>query len=143
MDFLTTQDLYPTITPTDLNTLTGGDDDILIQAESVAIAEMKSYLNTRYDVDKLFDPDQGKKALIVSKLSAIIIYQLHKRISPNHIPEHRKEDYKEAIAWLEKCADGFISPDFPIPSTEGKTDDESQQTKPMWTSSTTKQNPYY
>jgi phage gp36-like protein len=43
----------------------------------------------------------------------IVLYHLHTRISPRNIPELRVKRYDDAIAWLQMCAKGDITPNLP------------------------------
>lgn len=106
-DLLTLIDLYT------LDTVTGGDDTLLDSMEANAIEEMTAYLNARYNTDTIFDPAEDTNKLVKLYLCDIILYHLHTRISPDNIPELRKDRYQNARDWLEKAADGFTSPILP------------------------------
>lgn len=141
MVFLTTTDLLGLIDQKELDVLTGGQNTRLDVAEAMAIEEMSSYLNVRYDVEAIFsavDPDRN--ALIVMYCSDITLHHLHARISPDNIPELRQTRYEAATDWLEKAADGFSAPLLPA-----KQEDEEGGNSPVlrYGSSAPKNDPYY
>lgn len=49
----------------------------------------------------------------------IVLYELHKRVSAQHIPEIRLLEYKNAIAWLNEARDGLITLPFPPGANSG------------------------
>ena len=110
MQYLTMQDLYTYIDAGTLDAITGGDNTLLDKIELQAAQDMKAYINVRYDADALFGnmPEVVKMYLV-----DILLYHLHSRISPDHIPQLRIDRYNEAVKWLEKIAGGFINPDWP------------------------------
>jgi len=112
MNFISNDDLKLFITDGDLQTLTGGDTTLLDKAENLAVEEMKSYVAVRYDTDALFV--NPLREPLKSILMDIMLWHLHANISPDHIPELRKERYDAAMKWLEKLAGGEINPDFPV-----------------------------
>ena len=90
------------------------DDEIEANAESSAIAKMKSKLSGRFDVAAIFTatgPD--RHPLILEYLVDIYLYRLHCRINPRKVPEHIKEKYNEALDWLDGVMDGSENPDLP------------------------------
>jgi phage gp36-like protein len=113
MNYITLNDLYRYIEENKLNQILGNDLILLDGFERRSIDEMTGYLNVRYDSVKCFD-NTAKINQIVDILCDLVLYHAHARIMPDMIPELRKERYKEAIGWLEKIADGFISPILPI-----------------------------
>ncbi len=112
MNLITTDDLKLFITPNDLQSLTGGEIGLLDKAEALAAEEMKAYVAVRYDTGALFAAPfrEPLKSLLID----IMLWHLHANISPDHIPELRKERYDAAMRWLEKLAGGEINPDFPV-----------------------------
>ncbi len=65
--------------------------------------------NNLYWIQK--DP---RHPIIVSIVSDITIFLLHKRINPRKIPELRINAYNEAIEWLDSCRDNKENPILPI-----------------------------
>ncbi|WP_394749492.1 DUF1320 domain-containing protein [Spongiimicrobium salis] len=126
MAFLRPEDYTVQIRQWVTNILTDGGDTILERAEMSAQEEMESYLNARYDVAKVFDPEQvegDRNALVVMYMVDIAVYHMHSNITPSDIPEIRKDRYDNAMAWLKKVADGKITPNLPQPEIpEGEED---------------------
>lgn len=135
MQFLNKEDFLSLIDEQTLEVITDSNDALLDESEGRAIEEMNAYLNTRYDTDDIFNTS-NRNGLIVMYLCDIVLYHLHARISPDNIPELRKERYTNAKEWLEKAADGFISPLLPK-----KQDDDKIPLR--YGSSIPKQNHYY
>ena len=119
MIFLTKDDFLAIIELETLDSVIDDDDTKLDAIEPVAIMEMATYLNARFDTDAIFTAEE-RNALIVMYCCDISLYHIHSRISPDNIPTLRDERYKAAIDWLEKAADGFTAPLLPTkqePST--------------------------
>ncbi len=121
MQYITTQELNTYIDTNTLNAITGGDNNLLNTVEQHAVDEMFGYLDVRYDARKIFSNASNTPKIIKMYLIDILLYHLHSRISPDHIPDLRKMRYDAAINWLEKIADGFINPDLPIKDKINKT----------------------
>lgn len=120
MEFIEKADVLRFIDSDTLDVITESDDTELDTAEASAIQEMSGYLNVRYNVDLIFDPDETRNELIVTHLISIMLHDLHAKASPDNIPELREKRYNNAINWLEKIADGFISPLLPVKSEDEK-----------------------
>lgn len=93
------------------------DAETLADAELAAETEMKTYLNTRFDVAAIFSRTQQtteRDALIVLYLVDITLYHLFTNISPDMIPDLREKRYKAAIQWLKDVATGKITPLLPV-----------------------------
>ena len=120
MEFLNKDDFLSLIDGNTLDVIIENNDALLDEAEGRAIEEMNAYLNVRYDTQTVFNSN-SRNGLIVMYLCDIVLYHLHSRISPDNIPELRKERYTNAKEWLEKAADGFISPLLPKKQEEDKT----------------------
>lgn len=119
MEFLTNADLLTVIDQDTLDVLTDQDITKLTEAEARGIEEMIAYLSIRYNTDTIFG-GPNKSTLIKMYLADIVLYHLHTRVSPDNIPELRVERYKNANNWLEKVADGFISPNLPTKAESEK-----------------------
>ena len=110
MDYLVKNDFLNIISNKALNVLTESNDTLLDTSEAIAIEETKSYLSVRFDVQAIFE---GDHSLVKMYLVDIAIYHLHARVSPDNIPELRKERYQYAKEWLMQVADGSIDPLLP------------------------------
>ena len=87
----------------------------LTTLENVAISEMTGYLDVRYDAVKCLDAAENDNiGILKQKLVDMILFHAFSSISPNNIPELRAERKDNAINYLEKVADGFIKPKFPV-----------------------------
>jgi len=90
--------------------------------EQNAIIEMNGYLDVRYDAVKCLDPAENDNiSILKQKLVDMILMNAYSSITPNNIPELRETRGNNAINYLEKVADGFIKPKFPIQEEEPTT----------------------
>jgi hypothetical protein len=126
MAILIVDDFYKIIAEDELEDvvgdLTGAGWATLQDLEEDAIAEMVGYLDVRYDATKCLDSDDNTAISILKrKLIDMILYDAFALIVPNNIPDLRKERRGNAIDYLEKVADGFIKPNFPIQEEEPTT----------------------
>ena len=99
------------------NVINYNDTDVQQDCELAAQAEMETYLNARYDIAAIFSTtqeDAERNRLIVLYLVDITLYHMFSNISPDMIPELRKERYKAAIQWCKDVAKGTLSPILPL-----------------------------
>lgn len=86
----------------------------ILQAESMAVAQIKNYLFGKYDVEQIFNATgTGRNQHIIMTLIDMALYHLYSSISPDKIPEHRSNRYQDAIEWLKDVAKGNILADLP------------------------------
>lgn len=136
MTILIDADLHALIEEDVLNDIIENDQTKLDTAELSALGEVTGYLNIRYDASKCLDrvlinPDTttvpplhtGYSGIstVLEKLVDITLYNIHTRVMPDNIPKLRQTRYDNAIAWLEKVAEGFIAPLLPIKTEEPTT----------------------
>jgi hypothetical protein len=62
----------------------------------------------------LFTKADNRSQQMVEYISDIVIYKIHKRISPQNIPIQRHENYKMALQWFMDCATGMVTPNLPL-----------------------------
>lgn len=99
------------------NVLNYNDPAVQEDCELAAQTEMETYLNARYDIAAIFDTTQvasARNRLIVLYLVDITLYHMFSNISPDLIPELRKDRYKAAIQWCKDVAKGTLSPILPL-----------------------------
>jgi len=87
----------------------------LLSAENMAIAQIKNYLNGRYDIAVIFDQtDEARNSFVIMITIDCALYHLYSSIAPNKIPEHRSERYQDALEWLKLAAKGEAVADLPL-----------------------------
>ncbi len=128
MNFLLETDLLPQIETYILNAITPTEKEmILSDIELSSIAEMESYLSTRYDTGLIFTalPNpipvpfvEYRNRLIVMYLVDIMVYHITARIIPKQVPEIRGIRYEAAINWLKMVSKGQLNPDLPVKQDE-------------------------
>lgn len=126
MDVLIIDDFKKVITLEELEDVVGdlATDGLALldELEEDAISEMTGYLDVRYDPALCFDPAENDHInLLKTKLIDIILNTAYSKISPNNIPDLRSKRYDSAINYLEKVADGFITPLFPTKEDDPNT----------------------
>lgn len=101
MAFLEKPDYVNTISTAVLDAITGGDDHIVNELSSVAVLEMKSYLNARYDVDAIFNAlGAARDKMILMYCKDIALYHIFSYRSYKIVPENRVKRYEKALQWL-------------------------------------------
>ena len=112
MAFLAKTDYRFSISISVLNSLTGSDDTIVDEFSAEAVEEMKSYLNTRYDVTAIFNTTgTNRNKTIMMYCKDISLYHLYSISTMVVIPEVRVNRYKKALQWLEDVNEQKINPD--------------------------------
>jgi phage gp36-like protein len=101
-EFIEMTDYDATIHQEILNAVTREDDAIVEVCEDQAIAEMRGYLESRYDCDKIFAARGNERnALILMFAKDITIYHVMCVHNPQKFAEIRKDRYERAIEWLK------------------------------------------
>ena len=131
MAFLTKADLTPPLYPEIIDEITRGDDSIVDKAITLAIGEMKSYLN-RYDLVAMFGSspvitgvvsmDGGEvdsnptfyDEFLNSLAKDIIAWHLIKLSNPNINLTLFRTAYEDAIKFLDKVMRGERDPVWPL-----------------------------
>lgn len=89
-----------------------GNSDIIVNCEMQAIAEMKSYLNKTYDVEKIFTAQGDERhPLVLMMAKDIATYHIFCIHNPYKMSQVRKDRYERAIDWLKGVAKGEITID--------------------------------
>lgn len=103
--FITLEDYDASIHKDILDALTRSDDAIIEICEDRAIAEMRGYLGTRYDVDALFAAEGGMRNQLVLMMAIdIAVYHLFCIHNPLKLSQIRKDRYDRAMEWLKQIA---------------------------------------
>lgn len=110
--FLEKPDYSTSINIAVIDAMTAGDDAILNELTMEAVEEMKSYLNSRYEVQPIFDAggDERNKT-IAMYCKDIALYHLYSINSLSSIPETRVNRYNKALSWLQDVSDQKINPE--------------------------------
>lgn len=125
-----------------LDALTRKDPAIVEICEERAIAEMRSSLKERYDVDAIFSArGEERNQLIVMFALDIAIYHIFCIHNPQKLSQIRKDRYERAIEWLKAVAKRTISIDG-VPSLKSN-DSESISKSPYLMTSNTKKSHHY
>ncbi|MBK8847304.1 MAG: DUF1320 family protein [Bacteroidetes bacterium] len=109
--FIEKADFNTIIPASNLDFITGNDDDILLEMADEAVEEMKSYLAERYAVSEIFAAsggDRNKTLLMYGK--DIALYHLFSRRHQYRIPEIRAKRYDAAVKWLKNVQQQIINP---------------------------------
>lgn len=114
MIFLTEADFSTLIKSDNLDAVIRNNPVLLDYIEQSAIAEITSYLNSKYDCPAIFSATGDERnPLILMYACDMILYHLHAAFAPIKIPAIRVERYNVAIAWLKMVAKGDIAPGLP------------------------------
>lgn len=104
-----------TVSTADIIAIITNRDDSTVDAiilESIDI--MSSYLHQYYDIEAIFEKEGAERSLtIVKHLKSLVIHGIYK-IRSKVMNELVKEDYDEAMTWLEKVSEGKIKPNLPV-----------------------------
>lgn len=72
------------------------------QAIADAIAEVRSYLCARYDMDKELSKTCGDRSpMVVKVVRDIALYNCYNISNPVNMPESRRDAYRDAVAYLK------------------------------------------
>ena len=113
MAFINDNDYHVVIGENALKVISQVSAEVRNAAELQAQAEIASYLNPKYDTDKIFNPDNvasDRHALIVMYTCDIALFHMSAALPGKMGSEVRTQRYERAIKWLEGVANGKIVP---------------------------------
>ena len=88
------------------------DPQIVEICEDRAVAEMRSYLNKRYDCDKIFyTRGTDRHALILMFALDITIFHIFCQHNPYKMSKIRQDRYDRAVEWLKGVMRGDVTID--------------------------------
>ncbi len=109
--------------PTELNThmydyqlhaITEQDSSITLSAINSSIAEVKSYLATRYNVAEIFSAEgEDREPLIVEFVKTIAVWRIIKLANVDILYDKYRELYNDTISYLTKVSEGSLVLDLP------------------------------
>ena len=109
--FITQRDYTALIHPNILDRITNPQPSLLDDCENMAIEFMRGYLAARYDVATIFRmEDEERNPILVKYAIDITLSYLYNRISPDAIPQARKDNYDAAERWLRRVQQCEINP---------------------------------
>ena len=127
--FVSKEDLGSAIYGYQVEQITEGDDDLVLQAINAAIEEVGGYLagNSLYDVAAIFaTTGANRNALILTHTVTISKWYIVELCNADVIYEQAKERYDRAVSWLTKLSKGTVTlgglPTIPIATGETETD---------------------
>lgn len=98
--------------------ITNGDVSIVISAIDAAVAEVKSYIASRYDTDAIFSQTgRNRSQLIVIHVKNIAVWNLMRLANVDAIYERYRDAYNDTINYLTKVSEGTLVPDLPYRQT--------------------------
>ena len=95
-----------------LDALVRQDEAIIEIVEDQSIALMRSYLNNRYDCDKIFSATgSNRNPLILMMALDITVYNIFKIHNPQKMSQVTKDAFERAMTWLKEVNRGNASID--------------------------------
>lgn len=120
--FINKADLGSVIYDYQVDQITDGNDDIVMQACDAAIEEAKSYLTPNtdsnkwldgrllYDVESIFNKEgNDRHALVVQYCCTLAKWYIADLCNADFIYEKAKDRYDRAVSWFTKVAAGTIN----------------------------------
>ena len=103
------------------------DPQIIEICEDRAVAEMRSYLNKKYDCNAIFAAEgQDRHPLILMFALDISIFHIFVQHNPYKIAKIRQDRYDRAIEWLKGVMKGDVTIDGAPLLPGGQLEDNSQ-----------------
>jgi len=121
--FIQPEDLGTSIYNYQIEQITDGDDNVVLEAVMAAETELRGYLvannkkewsdgRIRYDVDKILSATgSNRNALLVRHCVTISRWYIVDLCNADIIYEHAKDRYDRAVSWLNKLAKGDVNLD--------------------------------
>ena len=108
--FINFQDYGASVHPEILAAVTRDDESVVEICEDRAIAEMKSYLSSRYDCDAIFSATgEDRHPLVLMMAIDIAVYHIFCVHNPQKLSQMRVDRYNRAVEWLKAVAASKVS----------------------------------
>lgn len=108
-DFITPDDYEASIHAEILDSVTRSNPSNLETCEDRAVAEMRGYLRSRYDVDAIFAArGDERKPLVLMRAIDIAIYHAFCAHNPQKMSPLRLRRYDDAMEWLRRAQTGEV-----------------------------------
>lgn len=127
--FLSKEDLGSAIYGYQVDQITEGNDDLVLQAIGAAIQEVGGYLSgaSLYDVPAIFATTGAQRnSLILAHTITVAKWYIVELCNADIIYEQAKERYDRAVAWLIKLSKGTVKldslPIIPIADSSDESD---------------------
>lgn len=119
-NFIDISDYDATVHRDILDAITRSDASLVEICEDRAISEMRGYLSSRYDCDKIFSQQgEDRHPLILMMCLDVAIYHLFCIHNPQKMSKIREDRYKRAVEWMERVSKFQIAIDgAPVLSEE-------------------------
>lgn len=119
--YITAHDLNTHLYGEQVMAITGDNNELLLKAISVAVAEARGYL-TAYDIDsELERTGDDRNPLLVIIVKDIAVWHFINICNVNTSLELRRDRYGRAIDWLKEVQKGAVNPGLPpLPEAERK-----------------------
>jgi phage gp36-like protein len=118
-NWISTTDYKSKITDNRIQMIIDQDEELLDNAEITAIAVVRDFLYSRYEVDEIFATSgTDRPAQVVRWCTNLAMYYIYERVPDKLTPERITKNYDETMAILLEISDGKKAVDLPH-----KTDD--------------------
>jgi len=104
-----------------LTTQGGTDQGKLLNAEAMAVQQIKHSLFNRYDTEAIFtpagDPDVRDRYIVMLVIDCAL-YHLYTAEAPNRMPSTRSDRYQDIVSDLKDIRRGSMDLDLPLKTNE-------------------------
>lgn len=108
--FINSTDYDASIHAEILDAVTRSDSSIIEICEDRAIAQMKGYLQARYDCNAIFSATgSDRNQLILMMAIDISLYHIFCAHNPQKLSQMRQDRYDRALEWLKKVSENKLS----------------------------------
>lgn len=108
--FINTEDYDASVHPEILAAVTRDDESLVEICEDRAIAEMKSYMASRYDCNAIFSArGENRHPLVLMMAIDIAVYHIFCIHNPQKLSQMRVDRYNRAVEWLKAVAASKVS----------------------------------
>jgi phage gp36-like protein len=113
--YLTPKELTGHLHANVIESITQGNECIVTDAIDAAIEEVRSYLKSRYDTDRVFAAEgTHRNALILEYTKVITVWNIIKLSNAETIYDMWEGRYDRAIKYLSGVAKGINTPSLPL-----------------------------
>lgn len=108
--FINSQDYDASIHAEILDAVTRSDASIIEICEDRAIAQMRGYMQARYDCNAIFSATgTNRNQLVLMMAIDIALYHIFCAANPQKLSQMRQDRYDRALEWLKKVGENKLT----------------------------------
>lgn len=126
MAYITPAELTTHLGTVQIETISDGDETMLLAAIDGAVSEMRGYLVQKYDIDtETKKTGEARNPLLLIFVKDMSVWHFVNICNVSTSLELRENRYNRAVSWLKAVQKGDVIPDLPVKTSADGTPDNT------------------